>query len=156
MPFLWYLISHLWIAVGRLSKCPATLKSDSIEIISNQWFNLSRFINQEVMATANISVTLCPTRHVCICVWGTRVGARGRVFVHVHRLRSSRNEGLAFARWQLSRGEFAIKRDDIIYRRTSYSREKEVADIGSRGKGNGWRDGGTSRRGAGPLRALIY
>lgn len=69
----------------------------------------------------------------------------------------ARNEGLAFARWQLSRGEFAIKRDDIIYRRTSYSREKEVADIGlSRGKGTDGGMGGTSRRGAGPLRALIY
>lgn len=42
----------------------------------------------------------------------------------------TRNEGLALARWQLSRGEFAIKRDDIIYRRinSSSSREKEAAD----------------------------
>lgn len=90
------------------------------------------------MATINISITRA---YVCTYV------SEARAWVHVDACLPAcprapaaivaRNEGLAFARWQLSRGEFAIKRDDIIYRRTSYSREKEVADIGlSRGKGD--------------------
>ena len=84
------------------------------------------------MITGNIFVTLCLTRHTYV--------SKARAWVHVDTYLSAcphtpaaivaRNEGLAFARWQLSRGEFAIKRDDIIYRWTSCSCEKEVADSG--------------------------
>lgn len=105
----------------------------------------------------------------------TRVGARAWVHAGtrvvavepVSTTRASaasvvtRGSALARSRRQLSRGEFAIKRDDIIYRRTSSTAERRLRTAAAGGRAGGRKKrrlGPESRRGVGRLRAraLIY